>query len=234
MENQILKTYGLTKDEIQTKLSEIIAEYHTKAKVSVKEKYLDATIDISSNSSDTIKDVTRLILNALEQNIYATGYETLYEKLASLLKQRNKTICLFEQGSGGVIASNLMAIDGAGKHVQSCMILPSVDSWLTSFDIDPRMLRENNGVSSKLVFMIASALRRKFLADYYIVSVSSDADGLEVYNMGETNHGLSALVAIGDAAGVEIYKQKLTGSVRDRINQTAKSITYKLILELKK
>ena len=82
--------------------------------------------------------------------------------------------------------------------------------------------------------MIASSMRRTSLADYYIVAVSSDADGLDVYNLENSNtQNHISLVAVGDNNGVEIYKQKTTGSVRDRINQTAKSLCYKLITELK-
>ena len=233
MANQIIKTYGLPIEEIQEKIKDIAKKYESQVKINVKEKYLDATIDISPILDNTLTDAVREVMQALQENIYAEDYETLYEKLASLLSVRNKKICLFEQGSGGVITSNLMAIDGASKHIAESIIIPNSDSWITKFDIDPKLLRENNGVSSKLVFVIASALRRTCLADYYIVSVSSDAPGLEVYSMGETKDNV-ALVAIGDQTGVEIFKQNLSGETRDRINQTAKSITYKLIRELKK
>ena len=175
-----------------------------------------------------------MILQHLGNHVYADEYKTLYEKLADLLDVRNKTLCLFEEGSGGIIASNLMAIDNAGKHIKQSLIMPSVDSWLTRFDIDPRILSENKGISSKLVFMIASNLRRMCLADYYIVSISSNAFGLEVYNLETENKSPVSLIAIGDSSGVEIYKQQLSGNIRDQINQTAKSICYKLIQELKK
>ncbi len=232
---QIIKTYGLSKEEIFEKISDIAEKYSDQVKISVKEKYNDATIDILGILDNTIADATREIVVKLKDNIYAENYSTLYERLAELLILRNKKICIFEQGAGGVITSNLMSIDGAGKHIAESIVLPNADSWLTKFDIDPRVLRENSGISSKLVFMLASAMRRTILADYYIVAVSSDANGLEVYNLGEkANEGIVSLIAIGDDSGVEIYKQTLSGTTRDRINQTAKSIAYKLIRELKK
>jgi len=233
VENQILKVYGLKKSKIEDLLKEITSKYSSQVKISIKEKYIDSTIDISGENDDTIRDVSREILKKLGNNVYADSYQTLYEKLADLLIVRNKKICLFEQGSGGVIASNLLAIENASKHVAESIILPSVDSWLTRFDINPRLISENKGISSKLVFSIASSLRRTCLADYYIVSISSDAVGLDAYRVGEKTENVS-LVAIGDASGVEIYKQSLTGDKRDRINQTSKSICYKLICELKK
>ncbi|MBQ9790896.1 MAG: CinA family protein [Clostridia bacterium] len=235
MANQILKTYGISREEILEKLESVSSKYDSQVKITVKEKYLDATIDISTDLSDTVADAVREILQILKENVYAEGHETLYEKLADLLCVRNKKLCLFEQGSGGVITSNLMAIDGAGKHISESIIIPNADSWIKKFDIDPRTLRENNGISSKLVFMIASALRRHVLADFYVVTLASDANGLEVYALGEqTSNEITALVAIGDPSGVEIYKQTLSGDARDRINQTAKGVAFKLIHELKK
>ena len=233
VKTQILKTYGLTKDEIKEKLSDIIRN-NNQLKITIKDKYLDSTIDISGEIEDTIAVVTRDIMRVLGDHVYAESYQTLYERLADLLAVRNKKICLFEQGSGSIITSNLMAIDGAGKYISESLTLPSVDSWLTKFDINPRILRESSGLSSKLVFMIASSLRRKCLADYYVVAVSSDAYGLEVYNLENKEQESISLVAIGDSNGVEIYKQTLSGTPRDKNNQTAKSICYKLIQELKK
>ena len=97
------------------------------------------------------------------------------------------------------------------------------------------MLTENKGISSKLAFTIASAMRRTYLADYYIVAISSDAVGLEVYNLDKNvSENPYSLVAIGDSTGVDIFKINLSGNKRDRNNQTAKAICYKLITEMKK
>ena len=230
----MLKLYGLTEEETYEKLSEIIENNKDICKIKIKEKYLDVSLDISSESSDNTNAVIKQIFDKLKSYIYAENNQTLYEKLADLLKVRNKKLCLFEQGTGGVISANLIAIDDTEKHIASSLVLPSTESWLTSFDINPRLLSENKGISSKLVFSIASAMRRKTLADYYVVSLSSDAVGLDSYSFGENKTEDYALVAIGDNSGVEIYKQKLTGSKRDRMNQTAKLICYKLICELKK
>lgn len=234
MENQILKLYGLSKEEIENSIEDIKQKYQGKVKISIKEKYNDSAIDISAVLDNTITDAVREIMQKLGKHVYAENNQTLYEKLAEILMIRNKKICLMEQATGGIIAMNLMAIEGASKHIVESLVIPSVDAWLTKFDLDPRVIRENSGISSKLIFMIASSMRRTSLADYYIVAVSSDADGLDVYNLENSNtQNHISLVAIGDNNGVEIYKQKTTGSVRDRINQTAKSLCYKLITELK-
>lgn len=233
--NKILKLYGLTKTEIQEKLSDIIEENKNLCKISIKEKYLDISLDISGEDEDNINTVIKQIFDKLKNYIYADGFVTLYEKLAECLSVRGKTLCIMEQGSGGVISTNLLSIEDADKHIVASIILPSADNWLTRFDIDPKMLREGRGLSSKLVFTIASALRRTYLADYYIVALSSDAVGLEVYNLEKSaDEKEYSLVAIGDPAGVDIFKINLSGDKRDRNNQTAKAIVYKLITELKK
>ena len=47
MANQIIKVYGLTKVDIESKIQTVKNEYKNQIKVSIKEKYLDSTLDIS-------------------------------------------------------------------------------------------------------------------------------------------------------------------------------------------
>ena len=231
--NQTLKIFGLTQDEVNQKISAIKEKYDGTIKISVKEKYLDVAIDISSVNDNNISDAVREICEVLENNLYAESNQTLYEKLADCLLIRGKTICMLEQATGGVIAANLLAIDGMQEKVVKSLVLPSVSSWLSFADIPSNMLFESKGISSKLVFMLASALRRTTIADFYIVSISNSAAGIEVYKQTDSNDNF-ALVAIGDSTGVEIYKEQLSGSIRDQNNQVSKSICYKLINKLKK
>ena len=233
--NKILKLYGLTKAETEEKLSDVIEKNKQSIKISIKEKYLDISLDISGEDEDNINAVIKQIFDKCKSYIYSDSYTTLYEKLAEVLEVRGKKLCIMEQGSGGVITTNLLAIANADKYIVASLVLPSADSWLTRFDIDPKMLSANNGISSKLVFSIASALRRTYLADYYVVCISSDASGLEVYNLDKSQDNyIYSLVAIGDPSGVDIFKIALSGDKRDRNNQTAKAIAHKLITELKK
>ena len=234
MKNQILKIYGLTKTEIEKHLAQIPENIKNDCKISIKEKYLDVSLDIESENEDNIVKIIKQIFDKLKNNIYAEDNQTLYEKLAEIITVRNKKLCIMEQATGGVLSSNLIAIDNVEKHIVSSEILPSVENWLTRYDIDPKLLRENKGISSKLVFSIASAMRRTFIADYYIVALSSDAPGLDVYSFEDKSENHFSIIAIGDNNGVEIYKLQLSGSKRDRNNQTAKSICFKLITELKK
>ena len=232
--NKILKLYGLTKEEVQEKLKDIINSLPKNVKISIKEKYLDISLDISGDSEDNINTFIKQIFDKCGNYIYADGYVTLYEKLAEVVNVRSKKLCIMEQATGGVLSSNLLAIDGADNHIVSSLILPTTDGWIRAFDLDPRMLTESKGISSKLVFTIASAMRRTYLADYYIVAISSDAVGLEVYNIEKTTQEKPySLVAIGDSTGVDIFKLSLSGDKRDRNNQTAKAICAKLIKFMK-
>ena len=233
--NYTIKLYGLTKVEVEEKLFDILNNTEKDYKISIKEKYLDISLDITGENVDNINKVIKQIFDKLNSYIYSTQNQTLYESLAELIQIRNKKICLMEQGTGGVITSNLLAIEEMENFIVSSQIETHTDNWLTKYDIDPRLLRENKGISSKLVFTIASAIRRKQLADYYIVSLSSDAPGLDVYNYEKTGEEpIYSLIAIGSNSGVEIFKVKLSGTKRDRNNQTAKAICFKLITELKK
>ena len=231
--NQTLKIYGLTQEEVNEKISPIKEKYSDSTKISVKEKYLDVAIDISSINDNNISDAVREIFETLADNLYAESNQTLYEKLADCLTIRGKTICLLEQATGGVLAANLLAIDNVQDKIIKSLVLPNVSSWLSFADIPSNILFESGGISSKLVFMLASALRRTTIADYYIVSISNSASGIDVYKKSGNNENF-ALVAIGDESGVEIYKEQLDGSIRDQNNQVAKNICYKLINKLKK
>ena len=113
MKSQILKIYGLSKDEI-VKQNQLLEYDHRKVSLFIKEKYNDAFVTLETKVDDAeFQKALSLFANAFSKYIYADSDISLYERLYEFISVKNLTLCLAEQGTGGIITQNLMAFDGA-------------------------------------------------------------------------------------------------------------------------
>lgn len=230
MERQILKLYGLSKEEIFKGIESLNLDKN-KISVCVKEKYNDTYMTIDSSCGDEeLKTAVSLITNEFSKYIYADRDISLYERLYELISYKKLSVCLSEQATGGIITQNLMTFPGAERHIKASYILPSLKQIVDHFDINPFKITANRGVCGEIAFDIASHIRARISADLYIVSLSTLADGNELYYNGSE----IAYVAIGTSKGVNIIKiENNGGTKRDFMNQVAKSICFKIINILK-
>ena len=230
MTNQTLKLYGLTSDEIESRIENLNIDKKA-IKTYVKEKYLDAFLYVESKGNDDLYSVNlSKIVREFQPYIYADRDISLYEKLYEVLSIRGKTVSLMEQATGGILTNNLMAFDGAEKLVKVSYVIPSIKSMIDHFDLNPFKFTVNHGVSNETAFDIASNIRSKILSDLYIVCVSTLADGNELYY---NNSGYTAYVALGSSGGVKLFKIESDLKKRDFMNQVSKTICFKLINMLK-
>lgn len=230
MKSQILKLYGLSKDEI-VKQNQLLEYDHRKVSLFIKEKYNDAFVTLETKADDNeFQKALSLFVNAFSKYIYADSDISLYERLYEFISVKNLTLCLAEQGTGGIITQNLMTFDGAEKHIKASYVLPSLKQMIDHFDLNPFKLTANRGICGEIAFDIASHIRARIPADLYIVSLSTLADGNELYYNGNA----ISYVAIGTTHGVNMMKiERNGGTKRDFMNQVAKSICFKLINILK-
>ncbi len=230
MKSQILKLYGLSKDEI-VKQNQLLEYDHRKVSLFIKEKYNDAFVTLETKVDDNeFQKALSLFVNAFSKYIYADSDISLYERLYEFISVKNLTLCLAEQGTGGIITQNLMTFDGAEKHIKASYILPSLKQMIDHFDLNPFKLTANRGICGEIAFDIASHIRARIPADLYIVSLSTLAEGNELYYNGNA----ISYVAIGTTHGVNMMKiERNGGTKRDFMNQVAKSICFKLINILK-
>ncbi len=230
MKSQILKLYGLSKDEI-VKQNQLLEYDHRKVSLFIKEKYNDAFVTLETKVDDNeFQKALSLFVNAFSKYIYADSDISLYERLYEFISVKNLTLCLSEQGTGGIITQNLMTFDGAEKHIKASYVLPSLKQMIDHFDLNPFKLTANRGICGEIAFDIASHIRARIPADLYIVSLSTLAEGNELYYNGNA----IAYVAIGTTHGVNMMKiERNGGTKRDFMNQVAKSICFKLINILK-
>lgn len=230
MKSQILKLYGLSKDEI-VKINQSLEYDHRKVSLFIKEKYNDAFVTLETKIDDAeFQKALSLFVGAFSKYIYSDSDISLYERLYEFISVKKLTLCLAEQGTGGIITQNLMAFDGAEKHIKASYVLPSIKQMIDHFDLNPFKLTANRGICGEIAFDIASHIRARIPADLYIVSLSTLADGNELYY----NDNAVAYVAIGTTHGVNMMKiEKSGGTKRDFMNQVAKSICFKLINILK-
>ena len=231
MKNQTLKLYGLSAEQIKAELDALNLD-KSAVKTYVKEKYLDAFLFVEQKKDEEtyVKELSR-IANALSKYVYAERDISLYERLDEVMAIRNKTVAIMEQGTGGILTSNLLAFDGAEKRVKVSYVLPSVKSMIDHFDLNPFKFTVNHGVCGEIAFDIASHIRSRICADLYIVCLSTLAEGNDLYYNSDIE---TMFVAIGSESGVKIFKVESNAKKRDFMNQVAKTICFKLINMLKK
>ena len=230
MANQTLKLYGLCKQEIESQIEAL--EFDKKqVKTYVKEKYKDAFLFVEcKGSEEAFQSALSVMVRQFSEYIYAHRDISLYERLFEVIQTRNKTICLAEQGTGGIVTQNLLMFENAEKYVKASYILPSIKQMIDHFDLNPFKFTVNHGVCPEIAFDIASHIRSRIPADLYVVSLSTLAEGNNLYY----NKDVMAFVAIGTSSGVNILKIAYDGGTkRDFMNQVAKTICFKLINILK-
>lgn len=230
--NQTLKLYGLSLTEINEQLDGLNLDKKA-VKTYVKEKYQDAFLYVESKKDQESysKELSKIVAH-FSKYMYADRDISLYERLYEVLLVRNKTVALMEQGTGGIITSNLMAFDNAEKMIKASYVMPSIKAMIDHFDLNPFKLTVNHGVCSEIAFDIASHIRSRILSDLYIVCISTLAEGNNLYYNDNVN---VSYVAIGMESGVKIFKVETDKNTkkRDVMNQIAKTICFKLINILK-
>jgi len=226
--NQTLKLYGLSAEQINEQLKDLDV---ASVKTYVKEKYRDAFLYVEQKKDEqSFNSALAKIVEHFNTYIYADKDVSLYERLYEILSLRNKSVCLMEQATGGILTSNLLAFEDSEKKVKASYVLPSVKAMIDHFDLNPFKLTANRGLCSEIAFDIACNLRSRIIADIYIVCISTLAEGNELYYNNDSKIGY---VAIGTQNGVKLFKLESDANKRDFSNQLAKTICFKLINILK-
>lgn len=170
-------TFGLA----ESVLAETIAPWENALPAFLHLAYLPSpsAIRLRLSAYDTDRETAERAINdqfaALEKLIgpYIVGWEdgtTVQESVASLLKERRKTVAVAESCTGGAIASRFTALPGASAYFLCGVVSYSNEAKIALLGVDPETLARHGAVSREVAEQMAEGVRRIAGADYAVAT----------------------------------------------------------------
>lgn len=228
--HKTLLTYGLGESVI----AERIKEWESALPDSVKLAYLPnlgrVRLRLSSKGFDKpaiIKGVDAQIETLLPLiNDIFVGYEeqsSIEQIIGNQLVKLGKTLSVAESCTGGKIAENITAYDGASAYFKGGIVAYATESKIDILKIDPKLISQHSVVSSEVAEAMAQNVRKVFNSDYGIATTG---------NAGPTKGDSDAeigTVCIAIATPNGVFSQEFNfGKQRLRVVQKAVTMAFTL------
>jgi len=228
--HKTLLTYGLGESVI----AERIKEWESALPDSVKLAYLPnlgrVRLRLSSKGFDKpaiIKGVDAQIETLLPLiNDIFVGYEeqsSIEQIIGNQLVKLGKTLSVAESCTGGEIAENITAYDGASAYFKGGIVAYATESKIDILKVDPKLISQHSVVSSEVAEAMAQNVRKVFNSDYGIATTG---------NAGPTKGDSDAeigTVCIAIATPNGVFSQEFNfGKQRLRVVQKAVTMAFTL------
>lgn len=223
--NYILKTYGLSGENLEHILQEITSE-NIKIKVIAEQQDCNIILLYDNNCAlEKLEAVKKALRTKLSPYIYADSDISLAEAAINLLKQKGKKLAIAESYTGGNIAAELISVAGASDVIIEGIVAYSNYSKILRLGVDDRVISKEGAVSSQTAYEMAAGLLSFSGADYVLATTGY---------AGPTGDDIGlCYLALGDHRGIYIYKNKFEGDRQDIIRLGTKNAIFKLIEKLK-
>jgi nicotinamide-nucleotide amidase len=151
--------------------------------------------------------VERAVREALGEDCYGQGDETLEAVVGRLLLERGLTVSLAESCTGGLVAHRLTNIPGSSRYVERGVVVYSNRAKEDLLGVPEPMLRAHGAVSAPVAEAMAAGIRR----------VSGSPCGLAVTGIAGPNGGTEAkpvgtvFIAAAAPSGTEVKRFRFSG-----------------------
>ena len=163
MNKLILKLFGLTAQDIQTKASAL-----QNLQLTVQERNYDATLKVHNATQEQQSALCAMFA----PYIYATEDISIYEQVARLCALRNRKLSVTEQGSGGIITANLSQTSPAPSFLQTCVTICNPLQFVDMFHIDPRELTQQGMVQRNILQQMVSHIETTQKVDLHLLTLA--------------------------------------------------------------
>ena len=228
--HKTLLTYGLGESVI----AERIKEWESALPDSVKLAYLPnlgrVRLRLSSKGFDKaaiIKGVDAQIETLLPLiNDIFVGYEeqsSIEQIIGNQLVKLGKTLSVAESCTGGKIAENITAYEGASAYFKGGIVAYATESKIDILKVDPKLIAAHSVVSSEVAEAMAQNVRKVFNSDYGIATTGNAGP-----SKGDSDAEIGTVcIAIATPNGV--YSQEFNfGKQRLRVVQKAVTMAFTL------
>ena len=216
-----LRIFGKGESSLTYELRDII-EHQTNPTVAPYVKTGEVTLRVTAlcqneAEGEALADpMIRTILERVGDVVYSTTGESLPETCARLLTDDHLTLALAESCTGGLLASELVAIPGCSKFLLEGCVAYSDDAKMRRLGVKPETLKQFSAVSEACAREMAEGVRAASGASYALSTTgyAGPGGGTEEDPVG------TVYIALASAAGTQVKRIRLFGE-RARIREIA-------------
>ena len=224
------RLYGVTRIEIETKLSDI--KKVKKLAVKVENDYTTdtvVTLTFAKGVEQEIIDGTlRDFCSIMGGSIYADRDITLAERAVELLTVRGKKVGTAESFTGGMVAAQLVSVAGASVIFDEGLVTYSNESKVERLGVSRETLAKYGAVSDQIAYEMALGLLS--LGNDFAISTTGIAG--PGGGSAEKPVGL-CYVAVGSKAGIHVHKRIYGGNRQCVREQAVNDALFSLIEQLR-
>lgn len=231
--HKTLLTYGKGESEIQA----IIEHWEDALPTTIKLAYLPSLgrvrLRLSSTSRDevTLKkdvDAQMTLLHGLLQDI-AIGYEdqtNIQQQIGAKLQKQFAFLSVVESCTGGAIAKEITALEGASAYYKGGMIPYATQLKIDVLGVDAGLIKQYSVVSLPVVEAMATQSALIFDSDYAIATtgVAGPSKGDALADVG------AVCIAIAGPNGV-VSEEFNFGNSRERVIKKATNKAFEMLLK---
>ncbi len=229
LDKLVIRAMGANELRVEQLIARVEALAQGKIRVERTRKYDEDVLEIFYDETAPkmlVDDVMRILLEGLEDTVYALNDTRLEEQLVELLKLRGKKISVAESFTGGGIAKKIVSVSGASEVYFEGLNTYNERSKIKRLGVSEYTLGTMGAVSDQTAYEMAAGLIATGDCDISIATTGlagpkTDRSMLPV--------GLCFL-AVGTKESVFVYRYKFDGT-REEITQ--KAIHYAMFLAYK-
>ena len=205
-------TYEL-RDIIENQTNPTVAPYVKTGEVSLR---VTALCQNEAEGEALAEPMIRTILERVGDVVYSTTGESLPQTCARLLTDDRLTLALAESCTGGLLASDLVAIPGCSKFLLEGCVAYSDDAKMRRLGVKPETLAQFGAVSEPCAREMAEGIRAASGASYALSTTgyAGPDGGTEEDPVG------TVYIALASAKGTQVKRIRLFGE-RARIREIA-------------
>ncbi|MEG1527701.1 MAG: nicotinamide-nucleotide amidohydrolase family protein [Clostridia bacterium] len=221
------KLFGLTKQEVESKLSGLACK---DVIINTYTNYLDTLLSIAFTFKITTSTKDVIISKVVKQfeEIYCLENRSLQSVAVNLLTLKGKLLSLAESVTGGLIASSIVEISGASKVLTEGLVTYSNKAKHDRLDVSNRDLLTYSAVSTQVAEQMASGLMTNSNCDYAL-SITGYA---EMQNNIDLLQGLCYICITNKSGKKQVYNITHNGdrnTIRKKMANTALFLLIKYI-----
>ncbi|MDO5708045.1 MAG: competence/damage-inducible protein A [Andreesenia angusta] len=213
---KMIKTIGIGESLLEEGIKDLIREENG-VYIATYSKLGEVRVKLISKEEDKLNNIYEKIYQRYSEYIYTLSYDNIEESIYKNLKQNKMKIAFCESCTGGLIASTLVALEGASEVFDRSIVTYSNRAKVEELNVSEDSLKKYGAVSEEVAREMAEGLYNRGSIDIAIsVTGIAGPDGTEEKPVGLVYIGLKT------KDGVIIKKNNFVGRRKTIQERTAK------------